>query len=376
MHRRLLAISICTVLLQPQAATFSADHPCSKGIVSDLLDLLPGVKDVRYTPPYLDLANGELVHECPPWSDVLNHVLLFKWLYPLVGDGWLFQQVLVAVNSKYQSWDETFAQQGQDPKTEVLNFCKEWGVQLKPYVWNKLPEQFTTANDFFTRSYSPKYAPENNLAQAMIVSPSDSIVTWFTSAASLPEKLKNDAWTLEEVGVPDHESYLPFPAAIFYLAPYDYHCYHSPIAGKLTKVQLLDQDRYSVTVKSYIFKTVNILRRNRRAVIVVQSDEDPTLSVAMVVVGGVTVDSIRLDPSTKTNATVKKGQHLGCFARGGSTIALLFNRHVTVESPQPAKAIQQHLNFRIKAGGALGKSSQGSIQELDLTLGDSTDNIV
>ena len=59
-------------------------------------------------------------------------------------------------------------------------------------------------------------------------------------------------------------------AAICYLAPADYHHYHMPVAGKISHVSLLNQHRYSVTVKPYIFSSVNILTRNRRALVVIE----------------------------------------------------------------------------------------------------------
>ena len=55
----------------------------------------------------------------------------------------------------------------------------------------------------------------------------------------------------------------------------------------------LSDEPYSVTVKNYVFSYINILGRNRRVVLVVNRDDG--LKVGMIILGGVTVDSIRME---------------------------------------------------------------------------------
>jgi phosphatidylserine decarboxylase len=69
-----------------------------------------------------------------------------------------------------------------------------------------------------------------------------------------------------------------------------------------------------VTVKPYVFSTINILERNRRAVLVIENPVDG-MKVAMVIIGGITVDSIRMDPLMKEGEMVSRGQRVGSFAR-------------------------------------------------------------
>jgi phosphatidylserine decarboxylase len=136
-------------------------------------------------------------------------------------------------------------------------------------------------------------------------------------------------------------------------------------------------DRSSLTVKPYIYKSVNILRRNRRAVCVVASDKVPGLKVAMVIVGGITVDSIRLSfiscmgdgsggelpPQSKAKGReqkedagplyLRKGQEIGSFARGGSAVALLFTRSMELATERAVGAIAAGMDFKIGVGDDL-----------------------
>lgn len=104
--------------------------------------------------------------------------------------------------------------------------------------------------------------------------------------------------------------------------------------------------RYSVTVKTYIWRHVNILSRNRRAIVVI--DTGGTYGhIAMVIIGGITVDSIRMDPQNAVQGrSVKKGDYLGAFARGGSAVALFFSQQV-----QLVPKLQQFLRNQPKDRG-------------------------
>ncbi|CAE7227408.1 psd, partial [Symbiodinium sp. KB8] len=96
-----------------------------------------------------------------------------------MGDGWLFQQVLWRLNQKVLHWDVPFEQLAQDPAHEVKSFCRHWGVPLEPWPWSKAPEEYVSANDFFMRDYAFAAAPEQNLAESLVVSPATAVVTWF-----------------------------------------------------------------------------------------------------------------------------------------------------------------------------------------------------
>jgi len=112
-------------------------------------------------------------------------------------------------------------------------------------------------------------------------------------------------------------------------------------------------------VKPYIYEHINVLEVNRRAVLVIEAAPPsapllfrPRLRCALVIIGGVTVDSIRLEPGIQAGASVCKGQLLGCFARGGSSIAMFFNQPTALVD-ECAALRAEGLEFKLEAGASL-----------------------
>eukprot|EP00808_Paulinella_micropora_P010646 g33990.t1 len=238
-------------------------------------------------------------------------------------DNFVFHFLLSAITRPLLSWDEPFEKRGKDARTEVESYCHEWSLPLQPWVWSKSPSEYRTMNEWFSRRYATEYSPEKNLGSADCVSPCDAVVEWYPRMSDLPIRIKNEDFTLAQSGIPAWKEFSETPAAMLYLSPADYHCFHAPCDGKLTFCKLLDQEKYSVTVKSYIWRHVNILSRNRRAVMVLDTNSQLG-KVAMIVIGGITVDSIRLAPAAQQGRTVAKGEYVGAFARGGSAVGFFF----------------------------------------------------
>jgi len=315
------------------------------------------VKDARELkwPREYVLADGTVEREQRPLSDVFFHLVLFKW--GLLGDGRLFDSIMARVNREFLEWDRPFPD-GQ-AEAIVYGFCSKWGVPREPWVWSKPVHEYKTLNDWFTRKHASEHAPENNLGEAEIVTPATAVVTWFPSVSEMPKLVKNDAFTVEDCGLPKDfvEGCQRHPCTLHYLAPADYHCYHAPISGTITTCEVLTKGRYSVTVKPYIFSSINILKRNRRAVLVIDSGKG--LQMGIIIIGGVTVDSIRLESSVKAGGKVQKGQLLGAFARGGSSIACFFtmDRSKTVKTvqlePTHASIVARGQDFKVECGRSL-----------------------
>lgn len=293
-----------------------------------------------------------LQQEVRPITDAALHVLLFQWQIFGISSK-IFGRILQMLNSGYDAWDLTFEERRQNSETEVLKYCRKYGISLDEWPWSKPASEYKTMNEWFGRSYREGILPSVPLNQPqLVVAPATAVVTTFKSVSAMPQLVKNDRFSIQGV-VPESHLYISHSCALHYLSPADYHCYHAPISGKIVALNLLTDQSipYSVTVKKYIFQHVNILKRNRRAVLVIERQDG--FRCAMVVIGGITVDSIRLEPGIQLNGRVFAGQKVGAFARGGSSIALFFSRSVSFCHPGHDHLAREGLDYKVSCNSPL-----------------------
>ncbi|KAA1115026.1 hypothetical protein PGT21_029757 [Puccinia graminis f. sp. tritici] len=102
---------------------------------------------------------------------------------------------------------------------------------------------------------------------------------------------------------------------IFRLAPQDYHRFHSPIDGKIIDVEYIEGQYYTVNPMA-IRSCIDVYGENVRVVVCIETEKFN--KVYCVFVGAMMVGSINM--SIKLGDHVRKGQDIGYFAFGGSTI--------------------------------------------------------
>jgi phosphatidylserine decarboxylase len=124
---------------------------------------------------------------------------------------------------------------------------------------------------------------------------------------------------------------------IFRLAPQDYHRFHAPLDAVVGKQKDIVGNLYTVNpmaVKELSYRNVfilisrnlNVFTQNKRAVLALKTDfEHPVLFVA---IGAMLVGSIGW--SVKEGQKVRKGEDMGYFAYGGSTVIVLFPKEMEV----------------------------------------------
>ncbi|CAD7956378.1 unnamed protein product [Amoebophrya sp. A25] len=234
-----------------------------------------------YPREYVVIKTQEVKREKKRWPVCLGHALIFYLLRPACcffgrPGMHLYERFLRWFTTHHNSWDKPY-RNAKAAQRQVLLWCRFWGVQVEPWVWDRQPGGYTSKNDFFTRTYSKEWMPK--MGSSQVVSPVDGVCTWFACTRDMPKRLKNDAfWDLSSIGIPDSDRYEKNPACMLYLAPNDYHCFHAPVTGRVVHCEMFP-DFWSGTVKSDIWGSVNILAQHRRVVVVFEV-RSPTASSA------------------------------------------------------------------------------------------------
>lgn len=186
---------------------------------------------------------------------------------------------------------------------------------------------FKTFNDFFYRKLKPSARPtESPDDPRRLVSAADCRLMVFETVSEATKlwikgrefsiaRLLGDAYREEA------ERYVGGPLAIFRLAPQDYHRFHVPVDGRIGEMRDVKGEYYTVNPQA-IRSALDVYGENVRKIVPIDS---PQFGRVMVVcVGAMMVGSIKI--TVKEGQDVKRGQELGYFAFGGSTIVVLFER--------------------------------------------------
>lgn len=127
-----------------------------------------------------------------------------------------------------------------------------------------------------------------------------------------------------------------------FLSGANYHRWHAPIAGVVREARVvpglmfselhaLGFDPDSGTLSQGYESAVNT-----RGIVIIESDDATIGLVAVVPIGITEISSIRV--GVAIGQRVEKGQELGVFSYGGSTLCVLFQpgavRQFTVQAPQ------------------------------------------
>ncbi len=221
----------------------------------------------------------------------------------------------------------------------IRSFVKLFEVNLDE-VEKSVPDGFISFNDFFTRELVGGSRPIDS-SDSSIVSPVDGIV----SAAGSIEKnavlqAKGHDYSLEELLATDLDEaqrYYDGSFATIYLAPFNYHRVHAPLAGELIAARFVPGSLFSVNQTTVTFLR-GLFTRNERLICHFQTVAGPMvlIFVGALNVGSITtpwtgeirprkgnvVENIDLQSSSQAK-TVNKGDLLGWFNIGSTIILLL-----------------------------------------------------
>ena len=210
---------------------------------------------------------------------------------------------------------------------------------------------FTSFNDFFGRRLKPGVRPiDSPYDDAVITSPNDGTVKVMHTgiAGHTPIRAKGDVLNIGRVfgNHPLANRFIGGTVVNSTLHEYSYHHFHAPVSGTIVQADLYPEVS-DVDTGNPSPWSANSYNFHRGAYII----HNPELGyVGVVPVGVMFISNITL--LAKAGTYVKKGQELGHFAFGGSTLLLFF---------EPGAVTTTFLDKErpIQVGQTIGLAKQG-----------------
>ena len=190
-------------------------------------------------------------------------------------------------------------------------------------------EKFKNFNEFFYRQLTPNARPCSAPEEPkIVVSPADcrSVVfdrmddatnIWVKGREFSVERLLGDAYP------EDAKRYKNGGLAVFRLAPQDYHRFHIPVDGVMGTPKTIEGEYYTVNPMA-IRSALDVYGENVRVLVPIDSVAHGRVMV--ICVGAMMVGSTVI--TRKPGEKVARGEELGYFKFGGSTLLVLFEEGV------------------------------------------------
>lgn len=259
---------------------------------------------------YIDRSSGIIRSENPPAEGLLR----FLYENPL---GKASLEILIKRKIITAIYGKLMDRQASVNK--IQGFVDDLGIDMNESV--KSIEDFTSFNDFFYR----KLIPEARPIKGGLISPGDGRLLAFNDVNDINKfYVKGREFTLEEY-LADRvlaEEYSNSAMIILRLAPNDYHRYHFPYAGIAHAMKLIKGHYYSVSPIALVSNFTKVFCENKRAYTILKTQHrgDIIISpVAATMVGSMT-------HTYSEDTPITKGDEMGYFSFGGSTIVMLFDK--------------------------------------------------
>jgi phosphatidylserine decarboxylase len=256
---------------------------------------------------YIDRRTNKPVSEKPPGEKLLR----FLYHSPL---GRLPLEVLVKrklLSSIYgRMMDRT------NSRKRIAPFIEQYNINMDEAL--KSVEEFTSFNDFFYR----KLKPGSRVMDDGLVSPADGKIIAFENIEAVGDFfVKGHQFTLEEFLQDEElaEKYRKGSMYIVRLAPDDYHRFHFPYDGQISAPVRLPGKYYSVSPYALVSNFTKVFCGNEReyAILSTKDKGDVLLSPVGATMVGSIIETYEVD------AQIKKGDEMGYFAFGGSSVVVL-----------------------------------------------------
>ncbi|XP_027106336.1 phosphatidylserine decarboxylase proenzyme 2 isoform X1 [Coffea arabica] len=219
-------------------------------------------------------------------------------------------------------------------------------------------EHFKTFNEFFIRELKPGARPIAHMeCDDIAVCAADCrLMAFKTADDSLRFWIKGRKFSIR--GLLGNEAcssaFIEGTLVIFRLAPQDYHRFHSPVSGTIEMFVNIPGCLYTVNPIAVNSKYCNVFTENKRVVCIISTADFG--KVAFVAIGATMVGSITF--SKKLGEYVQKGDELGYFSFGGSTVICVFEKDRIKIDEDLLENSERSLETLVSVGMQLGISTK------------------
>ncbi|KAL4897367.1 phosphatidylserine decarboxylase-domain-containing protein [Aspergillus ambiguus] len=220
-------------------------------------------------------------------------------------------------------------------------------------------EKFKTFNEFFYRQLKPDSRPCSAPEEPrIVVSPADCRSVVFDSIEEARGIwVKGREFTIERLlgsAYPDDvKRYKNGALGIFRLAPQDYHRFHIPVDGVLGTPKTIEGEYYTVNPMA-IRSALDVYGENVRVLVPIDSVAHGRVMV--VCVGAMMVGSTVI--TRQAGEKVARGEELGYFKFGGSTLLVLFEEGAMKFDKDLVDNSKGALETLIRVGMSVGHSPE------------------
>ncbi|CAI4214474.1 unnamed protein product [Parascedosporium putredinis] len=242
-------------------------------------------------------------------------------------------------------------------KRQIKGFVDAYHINMNDFEPSDI-DAYDSFESFFIRHHTPESRPiyeETDPTKAVVVA--DSRVVTYESVPKLRKLwVKGRNFSMAELTMDmelgDH--FADSAVASFRLSPQDYHRYHSPVSGKIKLFRSIPGDYYQVDPVA-LRSDVDILTRNHREFVVINSEEFG--DVLFVAIGATDVGTVQIhDRWQRPGAKISKGEELGKFQFGGSSIIVAFDQNRIQFDQDLIDMSNQEVQVSVEMGMSLGKS--------------------
>lgn len=230
-------------------------------------------------------------------------------------------------------------------------FILKYNIDMTEFIIQDYND-FPTVNDWFIRKIRPEVRPiagpgDNDI----IVSPADARINVFTAFADTKIWLKTDMFNIGTLLGADSTPFVGGSITIVRLAPQDYHRFHVPVSGTITKITPMKGDYHSVGVDG--MRSDNGAIYNQRTVMLFTADDPRIGQYAYVAVGATCVGSVYVNDTL--NMHYNKGDELGYFQFGGSTVVIVFRPNVVAWNDDLLQHSESEVEALLQMGTSIGR---------------------